>query len=62
MGSVRVVVHTAEERGSRILTDVLDDQVATAGVLIDEVRHVVDEASDDDERPCNALFLDWCTS
>lgn len=58
VGSVRVIVYTAEERGRRVLTDVLDDQVATARVLVDKVRNVVDEASDDDEGPLAALFLD----
>ena len=58
MGSVRVVVYTAEERGRRVLTDVLDDQVATAGMLVDEIGDIVNEAGDDDEGPLAALFLD----
>ena len=55
---VGVVVDAAEERGRRILADELDDEVRTAGVLVDEGRDVVDEAGDEDERAGSGLLLD----
>ena len=58
VGSVRVVVDTAEERGCRVLANVLEEQMATTRVLVDKVRDIVNEASDDDERPLDALVLD----
>lgn len=58
VGSVGVVVDTAEERGCRVLANVLDQQMATTRVLVDKVRDIVNEASDDDERPLDTLVLD----
>ena len=56
---VRVVVHAAEERRRRVLAGVLREQVAAAGVFVEEGRHVVDEAADYDERPRLRLLLDY---
>lgn len=56
--SVRVVIYTAEKRGCRVATDVLDEKVTTTWVLIKEVGDVVDEASDDNQRAFHSLILD----
>lgn len=58
MSSVRVVVYTAEERGRRILADELDEEMATAGVFVDEIGDIVDESGDDDQRTLDSLVLD----
>lgn len=55
--SVRVVVHTTEERSRRVAANVLGNQVWTTGVLVDEVRHIVDEASDDNKWAFQRLLL-----
>jgi hypothetical protein len=56
MRRIRVVVHTAEERGGGVLTDVLDDPMRAAGMLVDEGRDVVDEARDEDVRAGGGLL------
>lgn len=56
---IRVIVHATEECGSRILADVLHDQVATARVVVNQSRHIVNEASDDDQRPLQRLLPDY---
>ena len=53
-----MVVNTTEERSRRIAADVLDEQVTSTWVLIEEVGDVVDEAGDDDQRTLDRLFLD----
>lgn len=58
MSSIRVVVYTAEERGRRILADELDEEMATAGVLVDEIGDIMDEPGDDDQRTLDSLVLD----
>lgn len=62
MGSVRVVIHTAEEGCRRVLANHLDQEMRATGVLVDEVRHVVDEAGDQDKRALLGLFLDCVDS
>ena len=57
--SVRMIVDTTEEGGRRILADVLHDQVATARVVVNQSRHIVNEASDDDQRPLQRLLPDY---
>ena len=49
MGRVRVVVDAAVEHGGRVLADAGADHGLAAGVVLDEVRHVVDDAGDGDE-------------
>ena len=58
MGGVGVIVDTTEERGRSVLADVLDDEMTSAGVLVNEGRDVVDETADEDERAGLGLFLD----
>ena len=53
-----MVVNTTEERSRRIAADVLDEQVTSTWVLIEEVGDVVDETGDDDQRTLDRLFLD----
>lgn len=58
MRSVGVVVDATEEHSGSILADVLQDQVATTRMLVDQLRYIVDEASDDDQRPLQRLLPD----
>lgn len=53
-----MVVDTAKERGRGILADELDQEVATTGVLVNEVGHVVDESSEDNHGTLGSLLLD----
>lgn len=59
VGSVRVVVDTAEESSCRVLANELDKQVATTRVLVEKVGHIVNKTGDDDERPLDTLVLDF---
>ena len=59
VGGIRMVVNTTEEGHSGIFADVLAEQVATTGMLVKERRHVMDEASNDEERTLLCLFLDY---
>lgn len=58
VSSIRVVVDTTEERGRGVLADELDQKMATTGVLVHEVGHVVDESSEDDNGTLGSLLLD----
>lgn len=55
--SIRVVVDTAEERCGGVFANVLDEEMATAGMLFEEGGDVVDESGDDDERAFDTLLL-----
>ena len=57
-----MVVNTTEERSRRIAADVLDEQVTSTWVLIEEVGDVVDEAGDDDQGTLLGLLLDCMRS
>ena len=56
--SVRMVIDTTEERGRRIFANHLDQEVRTARVLLDEIRHIMDESGDEDQRSLQRLLLD----
>ena len=56
--SVRVVVHTAEERRRRVAADVLREKMTATGVLVQEGRNIVDEARNEDQRTLLRLLLD----
>ena len=56
---VRVVIDTAEECRRRVLANVLGEQVTATRVLVHEVRDVVDEARNDDQRPLLGLLEDY---
>jgi len=58
MCSVRVVVNAAEECSGRILADILREQMAATRVFVEEGRNVMDEATDNDERPSLGLLLE----
>ena len=53
-----MVVNTAEERGCRILADILDNQVTATRVLVNKCGHVVDETTDDNQGTGGRLLLD----
>lgn len=58
MRSIGVVVYTAEEGSSCVLANVLDNEVTTARMFIDECRYIVDEATNDNEGTTRRLLLD----
>ena len=58
---IGVIIHAPEECGSRVLAYVLQNQVTATRVLIDQSRDIVDEASDDDQRPLQRLLSDYIT-
>jgi hypothetical protein len=53
-----MIVDTAEESGRGVFADVLDEQMASAWVLVHESRHVVDESGYQDQGAFLGLFLD----
>ena len=55
---IGMVIDTAKERSRRILANHLSDEMTTARVLVHESGHVVDEASDNDERALERLLLE----
>ena len=59
MCGIRVVVDTTEERRCRILANVLREQMTATGMFIQEVRDIVNEASNDDQRSLLGLFEDY---
>lgn len=58
MSCVRVIIHTAEESGRRVLAKVLSEKVSATGVLVQEIREVMDKASDGHERASLCLLLE----
>jgi len=56
VGTVRVIVDSAEESGSSIFAKTGLDESASSRVFVDEGRDVVDEAGDDDELTGLASF------
>jgi len=44
MGSIRVVIHPAKERGRRVFPDKKREIVAASRMVIEERRNVVDES------------------
>lgn len=58
MSGIRMIVDTAEESGRGVFADVLDEQMASAWVLVHESRHVVDESGYQDQGAFLGLFLD----
>jgi hypothetical protein len=59
MSSVRVVIDAAEEGCCRVLANHLDQEMRATRMLVNEIRHVVDETGDQDKRALLGLFLDW---
>lgn len=55
---IRVVVHATEERRRGVTADILREEVAAAGVVIEEGANVVDKASDKDQGALGGLLLD----
>ena len=53
-----MVINPAEERGCRILADILDNQVTATRVLVNECGYVVDETTDDNQGTGGGLLLD----
>jgi hypothetical protein len=58
VGSVRMVIHTTEERGSSIFADELDQEMGTSRMLVNEIRNIMNESRDEDERSFSSLLLD----
>jgi hypothetical protein len=57
--SIRVVVNAAEECGGRVSADMPNEQVATTGVLVEEIGNVMDETGNNNKRTLNGLLLDY---
>ncbi len=64
MCGVRVLVNPAKKRGRGIFTDLLGQQMATTGMLVEERSDVVNETGYKDQGSRLRLFLDyntvWC--
>jgi len=58
VGSVRMVVDTAEEGCRRVLADHLDQEVGSSRVLVDERADVMNETGDEDEVAFLGLLLE----
>ena len=59
MCSIRVVINTTEESRGSVLADVLGEEMAASGVLVQEGRDIVDEAGYKDEWALSRLLLDY---
>ena len=59
--SVRMIIDTTEESCRRILANEFDKKMRAARMLVDEVRHIVNEARNKDERTLSRLLLDYLT-
>ena len=53
-----MVVHTAEEGRCCVLSDHLNDEMWSSGVLVDEGSNVVNETRDENEVTLLGLLLD----
>lgn len=54
-----MIIDTAEECGGRILTNIPEDQMSAAWVLVDEGSDVVDKPGNKNERSLSSLLLDY---
>jgi hypothetical protein len=59
MRSIRVIINPAKEGGRSISADLLRQQMAAAGMLIQERADVVNEAGYEDQGSGLRLFLDY---
>lgn len=57
VGSVRVVVNTAEEGCGTIFANHLDDKMSASGMLFDKFRNIVDETRDENQGSLGSLLL-----
>lgn len=53
-----MVVDTTEESCRRILANELDKKMRASRMFVNEIRHVMDEARNEDERALGRLLLD----
>lgn len=51
-----MIINTTEECSRCILANILDQKMTTTRVLIEEVRDIVDETGDDNQRARLCLF------
>lgn len=58
VSSVRMVVDTTEESCRRILANEFDKKMRASRMFVNEIRHVMDEARNEDERALGRLLLD----
>ena len=58
MSSIGMIINAAKECGCCVFADVLSEEMSPTGVLIQETRYIVDEATDDDERAGLCLLLE----
>ena len=59
MCGIRVVIDTSEESRGSVLADVLGEEMAASGMLVQEGRDIVDEAGDENEWALSRLLLDY---
>ena len=62
MCRVRVFINAAKECSRCVFADLLRQQMAASGMLVEERSDVVDETGYEDQGSSLRLFLDWrCT-
>jgi len=57
VSSVRMIIDTTEESGCRILANVLDQEMTTSRMFVEEIRDIVDETGNNNKRSLLSLLL-----
>jgi len=58
MGSIGMVINTAKEGCCCVLSDHLNDEMRSSGMLVDESSDIMNEARDENEVTFLGLLLD----